>query len=123
LVEYCASRDQAGNLAGSPLVEAQWTGAPGRPSRAVAQDFYVEFQLGNSAAERIAVHAQLACGLTLVTLVFLQHGKDESLLELADSFRIKYPALVHLQYQGFQLVFHSASLFTFYKRSQGNPVY
>ena len=76
----------------------------------MAHDLYVETQLGDGAAESVAVHAQLACGLTLVALVFLQHGKDESLLELADRFRIENSALVHLQYQGFQLVFHSASL-------------
>ena len=89
----------------------------------MAQYLHVEFQFRYSAAESVAVHAQLARGLTLVALVFLQHGEDESLFELADRFRVENPALVHLQYQGFQLIFHSASLLDSQSRSQMDPQY
>jgi len=81
----------------------------------MTQDLHVELQLGDSAAKSVTVHAQLARGFTLVALVLLQHSKDESLLEFADRFRVENPALVHLQYQGFQLIFHSASLLTFHE--------
>ena len=81
-----------------------------RAPRAAAQSLDVELQLGDGAAESIAVHAQLAGGLALVALIFLQHGQDESLLEFANCFGIQNAALVHLHDQGFQLIFHNASL-------------
>jgi len=59
------------------------------------------------------VHAQLAGRLTLVALVLLQNGEDESFLKFADGFGIENSAFVHLENQGFQLVFHSASLCVF----------
>jgi len=89
----------------------------------MTQDLHVKLEFGDGAAESVAVHAQLACGLTLVALIFLQYGKDESLLELADRFRVENPAFVHLQYQGFQLIFHSASLLAFHEESHGDSEY
>ena len=77
----------------------------------MAQDLYVELQLRDGAAEGVAVHAQLPRRLTLISLVFLQNCKDEPLLKLANRLRIEDPTLMHLKYQGFQLIFHSASLF------------
>jgi len=76
----------------------------------MTQYLYVEVKFGDGTAESVAVHTQLACGLALVALIFLQHRKDEALLEFANCLRVEDSAFVHLQYQGFQLVFHSASL-------------
>src|SRR5271165_6138431 len=80
-----------------------------RPACSRAQFFGVEFELRDSAAESVAVHAQLARGLALVSLAVLQHGQNEFLLEFTDGFRISDAALVHLQNQSFQLVSHNAS--------------
>ena len=63
----------------------------------MAQSLNVEIQFSYGAAERVAVHTQLACSLALVALVLVQYCKDESLLEFADRFRIEDSALVHLQ--------------------------
>lgn len=54
------------------------------------------------------MHSQLLRSLALITLIFLQYRKDESFFEFANSFRVEDAAFMHLQNQGFQLVFHSA---------------
>jgi hypothetical protein len=95
------------------FVKGQRPGALRRAPGAVADVLHVEIQFGNRAAECVAVHAQLARRLALIALVFLQHRKYEAFLELPNRLGVEYPALVHLCYQGFQLVFHSASLLTF----------
>ena len=50
-------------------------GAAGRTAGAAAQALGVELQFGDGAAESIAMHSKLACGLALVSLVLLQHGR------------------------------------------------
>jgi len=79
---------------------------------AIAELTNVYLQLGDSTAESIAVHAQFARSAALVAPVFLKHGEYESLLELTYAFGIKNVALVHLQDECFQLIFHDASLFS-----------
>src|SRR5271165_1020902 len=103
-----------GCSASSALVVGRETGAAWRATRTGPQHSYVKIQFRNGAAERVTVHAQLPGRLTLIALVFLQHGHNESLLKFADGFRVENSALVHLQNQGFQLVFHSASLYEFH---------
>ena len=56
------------------------------------------------------MHTELAGGAALVAFIFLKNGQNESLLEFADSFRIKNIAFVHLHDQGFELVSHGISL-------------
>lgn len=81
----------------SSLVISEQSGAARRTPRAMAQHPYVEVEFSNGTAEGVAVHAQLAGRLTLVAVVLLQYGEDESLLKLADRFRIQNSALMHLQ--------------------------
>lgn len=81
-----------------------------RPSRSAAKSLGVKLELGDGAAESIAVHTQLAGSLALVAVAVLQNRQDEFLLELANGFRIRNTASVHLHHQGFQLIFHDASL-------------
>jgi hypothetical protein len=94
------------------LFQADGAGAAGRALDAVAELADVDFQLGDSAAESVPMHAQFAGGAALVAFVFLEHGEDETFLELAHAFGIKNVASVHLQHECFQLIFHEGSLFT-----------
>src|SRR5712675_1637462 len=73
----------------------------------------VDLELIDGAAERVTMHPQLAGGAALVALIFLQNGQDESLLEFAHTLRIENVALVHLQDECFQLIFHGRSLSSF----------
>jgi hypothetical protein len=70
----------------------------------------INLELVDCAAEGVAVHSQFSGGTALVTLVFLQNGQDETLLELPHAFRVEDIAAVHLQNECFQLIFHDASL-------------
>ena len=58
-------------------------GAARRTARAVAQSLGVELQLGDGAAESVAVHAKLAGGFALVAFAVLENGENEALLEFA----------------------------------------
>lgn len=88
---------------------ARWTAS------AVAQALHVELEFRDGAAERVPVHAELARGLALVPVVFLENRDDEPLLEFANGFGIQNAALVHLKNECFELILHSASL---YKRAR-----
>src|SRR5271165_5335343 len=92
------------------LLHGDGVSAARRATRAAAQFSDVEPELGDGAAESVAMHAQLARGLALVSLAVLQHGKNELLLEFANGFGVGDTTFVHLHDQSFQLVFHSASL-------------
>src|SRR4029077_10036806 len=89
---------------------AEGAGAAGRALDAVAKLAYIDLQFSDSAAERVAVHAEFAGGSALVALVLLTHGQDEAFLDLAHTLGIKNIAAVHLQDQRFQLIFHDGSL-------------
>src|SRR5580658_5949066 len=95
-------------LADELLFHGDGAGAAGRALDAVAELADVDFQLGDGAAQGVAMHAQFAGGAALVAFIFLQHGQDETFLELAHAFRIKNIAAVHLQDKRFQLIFHAA---------------
>src|SRR5437588_2644698 len=82
-------------------------GAARRPPRAAADGADVELQLGDGAAQSIAVHPQFAGSFALIAVVLLQHAQQEALLELAYGLGIQNAALVHLHHQRFQLVLHS----------------
>jgi len=95
------------------LIQSHRPGAAWWTPRSVAQLPNIDLKLIDRAAERIAVHAQFAGGSALVAFIFLQHGQDEAFLELPHTFRIQNVALIHLQNQGFQLIFHvGLSLFS-----------
>lgn len=81
-------------------------GAARRSSSAIAQCANVKLEFCNSPAESVAVHAELARGLALIPIILLQDCQDETFLELANGFRIKDTAVVHLQDEGFQLILH-----------------
>ena len=100
-------------LTGGAPVVAGGTSAARRAARTWTQRPDVEIQFGDGAAEGVAVHSELACCLTLVAFVLLQNREDETFLEFANGFGIENSAFVHLENQGFQLVFHNASLYHF----------
>lgn len=56
------------------------------------------------------MHSQLARGPALVSIVFLEHREDESLLEFPYRFGIQNIAFVHLQDERFELISHGLSL-------------
>jgi hypothetical protein len=66
----------------------------------------IDIQLGNGAAERVAVHAQLFCRLTLITLMMRKYCKKVTALEFAHSFSIGNAAGMHRCHKGFQFAFH-----------------
>src|ERR1039458_5093109 len=107
------------SLTGGFPVHRDCMGAAWRPARTVAQALGIQLQLGDGTAKGVAVHAQLARGLALVSLAVLQHRENESLLEFTHAFGIGDAVFVHLQDQSFQLIFHNASLFRFGKGPDG----
>src|SRR5262249_33551101 len=56
----------------------------------------IEVEFGHGAAEGIAVHTELFCSFTLVTLVMGKHFHEEALFEFAHGFSIGNSAGVHL---------------------------
>lgn len=97
-------------LANNLLLKRDRAGAAGRTLDAVAELANINLQLSDGAAEGVTVHSQFTGGPALVALVFLKHGQDEALLELAHALGIKNIASVHLQDKCFQLIFHDAFL-------------
>ena len=81
-----------------------------RPTCAVTQCAYVKLQFGYGAAERVAMHAELAGGLALVAVILLEHGEDEPFFEFAYRLGVEDSALVHLQDECFQLILHDVPL-------------
>ena len=57
----------------------------------------VEVELGEGAAERVAVHAEFVGGLALVSLVLRKHFEDVAFLELANGIHIGDTGAVHLR--------------------------
>ena len=81
-----------------------------RTLRSIPKLTYVDFEFIDRSAQRVAVHTQFAGSAALIPLVFLKHGEDESLLELAHALGVEDVAFVHLQDECFQLIFHSRFL-------------
>ena len=83
------------------LLQRNGAGAARRTFHPVAKLANINLQLADGTAEGIAVHAQLARGAALISFVFLEDGEDETFFELANTFRIKNIAAIHLQDEGF----------------------
>jgi len=94
------------SLPGQLALLSHRTGAARRALDAFADGLEVDFQLRQCAAEGVAVHAQLARGAALVAFVLRQYGQDEALLKFAHGLGVKNFAVMHLQDEGFELVFH-----------------
>ena len=73
--------------------------AAGWPAHAVADLRSVHVKLSESAAEGIAVHAELIGRFALVTFVVRQYFEDVALLELANGLRVRDAGAVHLHDQ------------------------
>ena len=99
-----------GNLARRLLFHGYRSRAAWRTLRAIPKLPYIDLQFVDSAAQSVAMHAQFTGSAALIALVFLEYGKDKSLLELAHALGVKNVALIHLQNQCFQLIFHGSSL-------------
>src|ERR1019366_6508926 len=111
------------SLTGGFPLHRDCMGAAWRPARTVAQALGIQLQLGDGTAKGVAVHAQLARGLALVSLAVLQHRENESLLEFTHAFGIGDAVLVHLQDQSFQLIFHNAPLSFASARAQTDQIF
>jgi hypothetical protein len=98
-------------LACRPLLDRERALASGRTTCSAAQGANVDFQFGDGATQRVAMHSQLARSLTLISMILFQHGNDEPLLELAYSLAIEDSAFVHLHHERFQLVLHDTPRF------------
>src|ERR1051326_1657060 len=70
----------------------------------------IDLEIDHGAAERVAMHAQLARGVDLVAAIRAQHPLDEALLEAALGLRQENAALVKLADQRFQFMAHGAEL-------------
>src|SRR5688572_1902504 len=83
---------------------AAWWPPGGGPQRA-----QVELELGDGAAQGVAVHSQFARRPALIAAILLQDRHDEALLKLTHRLGIQDSASVHLLDECFELVFHRAS--------------
>jgi hypothetical protein len=54
------------------------------------------------------MHPQLAGGAALVSIVFLEYGKDEAFFEFAHRLGIQNIAFIHLQDKCFELISHGS---------------
>ena len=73
-------------------------------------------ELGEGAAQRVAMHPQLGGGLALVALVLRQHLKDVPFLELPHGIRIRDAGAVHLRDQGVQFALQGSTSLTIYRK-------
>ena len=80
---------------GSDVLEA-WTLACWRTSHAVANLHGIHLKFGKRAAESIAVHAELICGLALVAFVVRENLKNVAPLELPNGVSVGDACTVHL---------------------------
>jgi hypothetical protein len=67
---------------------------------------WIDVELGDGAAERVAVHTQRLRGFTLVSFVMRQYLNEKALFELAHGFVVGNSTGVHLGHKVIQLAFH-----------------
>jgi hypothetical protein len=73
--------------------------AGGRSTHAIADLRSVHVELGEGAAEGVAMHTEFFGGFALVALVLGEHFKDVTLLELPNGLRVGNAGAVHLRNQ------------------------
>jgi len=83
------------------LVVGRRSCATRRALAAVTKFADIDLEFTNGAAQRIAVHSQLAGGTALVALVFPEDRSDETLLKLSDRLGVQNIAFVHLLHERF----------------------
>ena len=105
--------DGARRLSGARNVLNAWALAAGRPAHAVANLRGVHVELGQSAAEGVAVHAEFFGGLALVALVLRQNFKDVALFELTNGLRVRDAGAVHLRDRAVQFALQGFSSLQF----------
>jgi hypothetical protein len=86
-------------LTGAGNILNAWTFAAGWAAHSIADLRGVHVELGQGAAEGVAVHAELFSGLALVALVFRQHFEDVALFKLTNGLRVRDTGTVHLRDQ------------------------
>ncbi len=69
----------------------------------------IDLQFADGAAQRIAVHAELCCGLALVAAMMREHLKQITAFELAHGLVVGNAGAVHLGHYAFKLSFPFAS--------------
>ena len=111
LIDYRVRRSR--RLTGAGNVLNAWTLAAGRPAHAVADLRGVHVELGQGAAEGVAVHAEFFGGLALVALVLRQNFKDVALFELTNGLRVRDAGAVHLRDQTVQFALQGYSSLQF----------
>jgi hypothetical protein len=105
MLENCSHRllvRRNQRLSGAGNVLNSWALAAGRPAHAVADLRGVHVELGQSATECVAMHAEFFGRLALVSLVLRQNFKDVALLELTNGLRVGDAGAVHLRDQTVQ---------------------
>ena len=88
------------------LFHESWPGTAWRALSAIPELSHIDFELRDGATESISVHPEFTSGAALVASVFLEDGQYKALLEFTYRLGIKNVALVHLHYEGFELIFH-----------------
>ena len=109
-LELCPPGTSATCLARRLFLITNRSRAAGWALDPIAQLTNVDLELGDGAAQSVAVHAQLARGAALVAFVLLQNRQNEFLFEFAHRFGIKNITPVHLHNKCFELISHGISL-------------
>ena len=78
----------------------------GRALEPIADLGWIDLQLGDDAAERVAMHAQFLRGLTLIALVVRQYDEQVTAFKFPHSLFIGNTTRMHCCYKGFQFAFH-----------------
>ena len=86
-----------------------------RPTHAAADLCGVHIELGEGAAEGVAVHSKLDGGLALVALVLREHLEEVALLELPHGIRIRDSGTAHLHDQGVHFALQDSTSLAFVK--------
>ena len=111
LIDYIVRRNR--RLTGAGNVLNAWALAGGRPAHAVTNLRGVHVELGQSATEGVAMHAEFFSGLALVSFVLRQNFKDVALFELTNGLRVRDAGAVHLRDQAVQFALQGLSSLQF----------
>lgn len=107
---------QARTLADGGALGHEGAFAHYRAAHAVADLRGVHVELGEGAAQRVAMHPQLGGGLALVALVLREYLEDVAFLELPHGIRVGNTGTVHLGDQGVQFALQGSTSLTIYRK-------